>query len=1366
MNNKVSLVCCFLFFAMYTSLSSQGARPDWENPEVFAIHKEEARTTALPYPNEQLALTDEYSSSPYYQLLNGQWKFHWVPKVAEVPEGFYREDYPATGWVDMPVPGNWEFHGYGIPMYVNIGFGFPRNPPLIDREDSPTGVYRHEFTISNDWEGRRVFLHFDGGTNSMYVWINGQRVGYTENAKSPAEFDITDYVRKGKNLLACEVHKYSDGSYLEDQDMWRLGGINRDVYLYSTAQTRILDFFAHPDLDSNYKNGVFSLEVELKNYTDAVQAQSMEIAIVDKAGKRVFAQTQKTTIPAGDRKELAFSGKISNPLRWTAETPHLYNLLLSLKDSQGKIIESTSHKIGFRKIEIKDGQVLVNGKKVYFKGVNLHEFNAYNGNVVTRKEMMRNLQLMKELNVNAVRTSHYPQQPLWYKLCDEYGIYLVDEANLESHGLGYGPNNVSNFPEWREAHLDRIVRAVERDKNHASVIFWSLGNEASNGKAFFEMYDWAKARDNSRPVQYEQAYSYKDPLNSARNTDILAPMYPLWQMMLDAAAIDLQRPYIMCEYAHAMGNSMGNFQEYWDLMRSSKNMQGGFIWEWYNQGYPTHDEQGRFYWAYGGDLKGYNKQNDGNFCMDGLITPDQQYMPHTHIVKKVYQNILFETLYPEKGLITLVNDFQFTDLTPQNYTYKWVLLKNGKANAEGVFEATVNAGSRKEIKLNLPAINVEEGTEYFLHLYAYTKEKTPFTPAGFEVAKEEFALSANNYFVQKEASGKLEVQTEGSQTTVRSGSLTYAFDAHQGLTRMTDDGRRIMSSLPRLHFWRAPIDNDFGANLQNKLRIWESLDLHTSYKLLDTKESEGQVAVSYECSFGTLEAKVILTYLVNSDGSLTIDAHYQPLSEHLPEMMRFGMIMSLPKSYRNLTWYGRGPWENYVDRKRDTFMGIYSGRVEEQAFPYYRPQETGNKTDVRWLSLKDGKGNGILIEGAQPLSVSATNNRPEDLDPGRTKKQQHASDILPRNETVLCVDLFQRGVAGLESWGAPPLDEYRFWGNQEHRYRYTLRVLNTQKEGVVAPKPVFRDPVYDGAADPVVIYNPLVEKWWMFYTNRRANQTQLPGVSWVHGSPIGIAESADGANWTYVGTANFPDLPEECGEKDATLWAPDVIKGDDGLWHMYLTVVPGVSERWGLPGFIAHLTSRDLREWKYESRLSQFGVKVLDADILKMKDGTWRLYYKDQRNYSHINVAESKDLFTWSKPKEALKINGEGPIAFKWKGYYWLVIDVWKGQAVYRSTNGDLWEKQPGENLLLDGDGTGRDDIPNGLHANVVAGDRLYLYYFTHPGRVGSDKQKDEYEQRRTSIQVVELELTEDNWLTTDRNEPTYVELTPDMNAL
>lgn len=1028
-------ILCAILLLTVSGITAQTNSPNWENPEIFAVNKEATRATSLPYPSEALAVFDDYPASPYYRSLDGLWKFHWVTKVADVPSGFYHENYNANNWTTMPVPGNWEFNGFGIPMYVNVGFGFERNPPFINKEDSPVGAYRHEFDIPDNWDGRRVFLHFEGGTNAMYVWVNGQEVGYTQNSKSPAEFEITQYIRKGKNTLACQVHKFSDGSYLEDQDMWRLGGINRSVYLYSTAQTRILDFFAHPDLDQHYKNGVFSLDLKLKNYQPEQAGQTVEVSILDISGKKVFAKSQKAVIAANAVSELKLNGSVPSPLKWTAETPNLYTLVITLKDNKNNIVESTSSKIGFRKVEIKDGQVFINGKKIYFKGVNLHEFNTRTGQVVNREVMMRNLQLMKELNINAVRTSHYPQPPLWYRLCDEYGIYLVDEANLESHGLGYGPDNVSNFPEWHGAHMDRIIRLVERDKNHPSVIFWSLGNEASNGKAFYDMYDWAKARDNSRPVQYEQA-------GRNRNTDVICPMYPSWERMKREAATDLGRPFIMCEYAHAMGNSMGNFQEYWDLMRSSKNMQGGFIWEWYNHGFKTQDEQGRNYWAYGGDLKGYNKQNDGNFCMDGVITPDQQYMPHTHIVKKVYQNILFKAKDLDKGVITVINDYKFTDLTDKNYSYKWVLLKNGQEIAQGQFNALVPADSRKDITLNLPKTEARKGTEYFLQVYAYNKKKTPFLEAGFEVAKEEFAYASNDYFTDATHSGNLIVDKLDDKVTVKSGDISYEFSTRDGRTliNMTNKGKRVFNELPSLNFWRALTDNDFGSWSQYSLRLWESAGHNVMYKYVGTQEINGVHAFNYEAKLRGIEAKVDLTYTVNTDGSLNVTAKYKALSDDLPELPRFGMTMILPKEYNDFTWYGRGPWENYVDRNADTFIGVWNGKVEDQAYPYYRPQETGNKTDVRWLTLKDKDGNGIKIYGAQPLSVSATNNRSEDLDPGMTKKQQHWSDIIPRKEVVLNVDLFQRGVAGLNSWGAQPLDEYRFKGKEYH-YSFTISVF-------------------------------------------------------------------------------------------------------------------------------------------------------------------------------------------------------------------------------------------------------------------------------------------------------------------------------------
>lgn len=1034
----------FLSFIFAFSFVSVAQKKEWEDPTVFEVNKEKYRSTSFPYPNKEMALSDDKEQSPFFLSLNGDWKFYWASKPANAPNDFYKEDYDASEWKRITVPGNWEFNGYGTPIYTNYSYPFPVNPPYVDKEDNPVGSYLRKFLIPEDWSGRQIFLHFEGATSAMYIWINGVYVGYTENAKSPAEFDITKYVRRGENTLACQLYKYSDGSYLEDQDMWRLGGINRNVFLYSTARTRIQDFFAHADLDKWYRNGIFNVEVIIKNYIDSLQKLSLEVDLLDKTKKSVFSQKQKINVPANSTNETLFSGIVSSPLKWTAETPNLYDLLIVLKDAKGDIVECTSHKIGFRKVEITDGQLLINGKKVYIKGVNLHEFNTYTGQVVDQEVMTRNIQLMKEMNINAVRTSHYPQSSLWYKLCDKYGIYLVDEANLESHGLGYGKNNVSNFPEWKEAHMDRIRAIVERDKNHASVILWSLGNESSNGRTFFDMYDWTKKRDPGRPVQYEQACNKSNPEKSERNTDIICPMYPVWEVMEYVSKNKLSRPYIMCEYAHAMGNSMGNFQEYWDLIRASHNMQGGFIWEWHNHGYPAQDEQGRFYWAYGGDLKGYSKHNDNNFCMDGLITPDQHYMPHAHIVKKVYQNILFEAKDLGKGLIKIINDFKFKDITSDDFRFKWILLKNGEKIAKENFFVNVKANCEMTLKLHLPKIELQKGDEYYLQIFVYTNKKDLLIPAGFEVAKEEFAFNKNAYFTdrgKKEGTFSLNKENK-NHITIGINNIEYKFTVKgdNALINIYDHKKTLLEEPPQLNFWRAPTDNDFGEKVHRKSLIWKAVSQTLQYTLEKIEEKKDVIDLYYRATSPGVGILINLVYSINANGSLTTSIHYQALSKDLPELLRFGTIMVFSQDFNELSWYGRGPHENYIDRNADAFMGIWNGKVSEQAFPYYRPQETGNKTDVRWLILKTKYGKEVHINGTQPLSVNVLPYRTEDMDPGLTKKQQHSSDLLPRKETVVFIDLFQRGLGGITSWRTSPLDKYRFM-NSDYKYAYTLTVL-------------------------------------------------------------------------------------------------------------------------------------------------------------------------------------------------------------------------------------------------------------------------------------------------------------------------------------
>ncbi|GHT73111.1 beta-galactosidase [Bacteroidia bacterium] len=1014
---KLYFILCLTICAV-TALNAQ--TPEWENPEIFGINKEPARATM------------DYSASPYYQSLNGTWKFNWHKKPADKPEGFYREGYDVSRWDTIQVPGNWELQGFGVPIYTNYNYPHPVNPPYIDHSDNPVGCYVRDFVLPENWNGRRVYLHFESGLTAMYIWINGEFAGYSEVTKSPSEFDITAYMKQGKNTIAIEGYRWSDGAYLEDQDFWRLSGFDRSIYLYCTGQIRIQDFFAKPDLDASYKNGLFSLDLTLKNYTKENPKVQAEVQLLDKTGKPVFTQRKEAACNASGTTDIRFSQKVTTPLLWSNETPNLYTLIINLKDHAGNSIETTSCKIGFRKIEIKNAQLLVNGRPILVRGVNLHEHNPYTGHVQTEETMRRDIALMKQHNINAVRTSHYPQSTLWYKLCDEYGLYLVDEANVESHGLGYGPENVANFPEWQAAHLDRVIRLVERDKNHPSVIIWSLGNEASNGTAFFAMYDWAKARDNSRPVQYELA-------KEERNTDIICPMYPSMEHMKNyAARTDVTRPFIMCEYAHAMGNSTGNFQEYFDIIATSPHMQGGFIWDWVDQGLKAKDDSGRDYWAYGGDLGGYQYTTDQNFCANGLVTPDRKPHPGLQEVKKVYQDILFHAKDLEKGIITIENRFHYTDL--KNYDFKWELLRNGYKKAEGTFSVEQPAGTKKEVTLALPEINQYEGGEYFINVFAYTKNATEMIPAGHEIAREQFAYS-NEPEIGTTAypTNEIELTKEDeNQLVMKINDITIVFNKKNGwLEKYQYKGKNLIESGPQPDFWRAPTDNDFGNRMPEISAIWQLAGMHQTLQSFDIKKNENNIILTAGYILNDVTSSYTATYTITSLGRVNVKVAYQSERKDLPEIPRFGMQMRLPAEFDNFTYYGRGPWENYADRNTSSFIGIYNSTVAGQQVDYMRPQENGNKTDVRWLTLTNKDGLGIKITGTQPLSVKAAHNPASDLDFGVTKKNAHPSDVTPRKEVFLNVDLKQRGLGGDNSWGYLPHPPYRLLDNA-YEYEYEI----------------------------------------------------------------------------------------------------------------------------------------------------------------------------------------------------------------------------------------------------------------------------------------------------------------------------------------
>ncbi|RXF72413.1 glycoside hydrolase family 2 TIM barrel-domain containing protein [Arcticibacter tournemirensis] len=1028
-------------------LAASGLRAqqnDWENPALIEQNKEKPHATFMLFNKEQDVKADDYTRSPFYQSLNGKWKFVYADKYADRLKDFHRTDLDDSHWSELPVPSNWELKGFGIPIYTNITYPHPKNPPYVG-EGNPVGTYRKSFTVPASWDGREVMLQFGSITGCAFVYVNGQKVGLTKASKSPAEFNITRYLKKGQNLLAVQVFRWHDGSYLEDQDFWRISGIERDVYLYSLPKLSIWDFFIKGDLDSKYIHGLFTASVDLRQFSgNNIKGGSLTVSVLDKAGKTVYSARKAVSAGADSIQSLNFSGTVNNPLKWSAEHPNLYDCIISLKDNNGALLGHAGAKIGFRKVEIKDAQLMVNGMPIYVKGANRHEHDDVNGHVPSRELMMKDIMLMKQFNINAVRTSHYPNDPLWYKLCDQYGLYLVDEANIETHGMGAEwqgwfdkSKHPAYLPLWAPAHMDRIHRLVERDKNHPSVIIWSLGNECGNGPVFYEAYKWIKQRDNTRMVQFEQS-------GESENTDIVCPMYPRVESMKEYANARKSRPYIMCEYSHAMGNSNGNFQEYWDIIYGSKHMQGGFIWDWVDQGMKTATKDGRTFWAYGGDLGGYHLQNDENFCANGLIAANRTPHPGLYEVKKVYQNILFKDKDVSKGLITVENLFDFTNL--DQYNFKWEMYLNGEKVKDGTFSVSLAPHQKKDVKLQVPQFKAAAGSEFFLNVYAYTKSGTEIIPSGHEIAREQFK-TAGEYLARTSGSTRndLKIERAGNFLRFTSGAINGEFNTKEGRFTRFSSGKNgwIISGYPQPYFWRAPTDNDFGSRMPSTLGIWRNAHENAVVRNITVGEQGDSglpIKVDYELT--GIGVPYVVDYLIQNDGSVKVTASIDMTGRDLPELPRFGMRMQLPGQYENLEYYGRGPWENYSDRKTAAFIGRYSDKVSNQyTSSYIRPQEGGYKTDVRWLSLTDADGRGLRVEGEQPICFSAINNLTEDLDPGLTKKQQHPVDVKPRKDVYLNIDLKQRGVGGDDSWGALPHDQYRLL-DKTYSYSYVLRLMD------------------------------------------------------------------------------------------------------------------------------------------------------------------------------------------------------------------------------------------------------------------------------------------------------------------------------------
>jgi beta-galactosidase len=1044
-----------LIFVIF-SLAPSGETPqvnDWENPLVVSRNTEPPHATLVPYSSLAKAISGDRFGSESLLLLNGKWRFHWVSKPADRPKDFFRPEYDVSAWKEIAVPSNWQLQGYDVPIYLNEDYPFPADPPRIPNDRNPVGSFRTEFTIPNSWPGRQVFLHFDGVASAFYAWLNGSPVGYSEDSRTPAEFNITPFLRPGRNILAVEVYRWSDGSYLECQDFWRLSGIFRNVYVFSTPSIHIRDFEIKADLDGDYRNAKLRAKAWVWNYgSDAGRNQTVEVALFDSANKPlgtgVLARGTSEYIAPGAESLFLLQADIQNPLKWSAEHPNLYTAVLSLKDERGEIVEIESAKFGFRKVEIKGGQLLLNGQPILIKGVNRHEHDPVTGQFVSRESMVKDIILMKQHNINTVRTCHYPDDPQWYELCDQYGIYLIDEANIESHGMGYDPEvTLANRPEWKKAHLDRIIRMVERDKNHPSVIIWSMGNEAGDGTNFEAGSEWIHRRDSSRPVHYERS-------ELRPHTDIYCPMYPGVDQIVAYAKQKPERPLIMCEYEHAMGNSCGNFQDYWDAIEQYPQLQGGCVWDWVDQGIWKTTPDGRKYFGYGGDFG--DSPTDGNFCCNGLVLADRSVTPKTIEVKKVYQNVAFKPVELAAGRVEIVNKFFFTSLI--GYQFLWSVSEDGTEIDSGELDRLdIGPRQNKAVTVPLKKLQPRPGAEYWLRFSVRLTDDLSWAPKGHEIAAEQFKLP---FYVAAPVTDfkslpPLRKTETGEEVVIAGPEFEVRFDRVAGLlTSYRYEGIELLAKGPEPNFWRAPTDNDFGNGMEKRCAVWQKASANRtveSFAVEPIGESAVRLVAQYDLP--DVQSKHRTTYTVLGSGEVIVDNQIRVGKKDLPELPRFGMRLRVPVEFERVEWYGRGPHENYWDRAASAFVGRYKSTAREQFIPYVSPQENGYKTDVRWVAVRDEEGRGLAFCGIDLLSFSALRYAIEDMTQ-RSRGTMHPTDLVERDFVELNIDYKQTGVGGEDSWGARPYPQYTLFP-QDYAYRFRICPLDKGADPMALSKQRF-----------------------------------------------------------------------------------------------------------------------------------------------------------------------------------------------------------------------------------------------------------------------------------------------------------------------
>ena len=1045
------MLCGFL-----AAIAAAQENPEWENPKLTGINNEPPHATMVVCPDARTAMrigpvdNAERIKSSFYRSLNGNWKYHYSSNhLARIPD-FWKPGFDDSSWPTIPVPSNVEMFGYGIPIYVNIRYpwkGGDRNPnpPFIPADDPNNTVnsYRRSFEVPRQWAGRRVFVTFDGVNSFFDLWINGEKVGMGKDSRTPVEFNITKYLKPGKNLIAVENFRWSDGSYLEDQDMWRMSGIFRDVYLWSPPQLNIRDFQAKTDLDPNYQNATLGLSVTVENAGTEAAPVSVEGALLDSRGKTVARPHIEMNVnPDGSGGKATISTEVSNPLKWTAETPNLYKLLLTLKDGSGKTLEVIPCNVGFRKVEIRDGNLLVNGKRILIKGTDRHEIDPDRGQAITPALMERDIQLMKQFNINTVRCSHYPNQQAWYDLCDRYGIYLLDEADIESHGMGFGARTLARNPDWADAHLNRTIRMVERDKNHPSVIIWSLGNEAGEGPNFAADANWIHQRDPSRPVHYE-------PASRQPYTDTFSPMYPPPRELEQYSSRPETKPFIMCEYEHAMGNGSGDFWSYWNLIYSRPYLQGGSIWDWVDQGLRTPQQPlpaaryvapkrgQKTFWAYGGDFGPRGTPSDGNFCCNGLITPDRQPHPGLYEVKHVYQYIHVKPVDLAARKVEIKNWYDFINLKDV-VNGEWHLKADGKEIQSGrLRDLDLAPGAARQITIPIKPFKPSPGAEYFLEFTFELKNKTLWAKAGHQVAWDEFELpdSAPAERLSPETFPALKVSQDNAQATVTGKNFEIQFDKVSGALKSWNyRGAEFIQSPFRPDFWRAEIDNDRGRNMQRSQGVWRTAHENPETKgvTIEEQPQTHSVLVKVSTHLPKVNSDWETDYTVYGSGDMAVSASFKPGQTNLPQLPRIGMQMELPKGFERITWLGPGPQETYCDRK-DAPVGVYSGKVDDQFYSgYVRPGESGNKVDVRWAALTNGKGIGLLAIAEPLLSVNAMHYTEDDL-----QSAKHPFELHRRDFTVLNLDLKQQGVGGDNSWGAWPHPDFLI-PCKEYSYSFRL----------------------------------------------------------------------------------------------------------------------------------------------------------------------------------------------------------------------------------------------------------------------------------------------------------------------------------------